>query len=363
MTSMSTDTATTGNPSPVRLTELAHGGGCGCKISPAILRELLRDLPGAPADDRLLVGNTLSDDAAVWAIDDDRCLISTTDFFMPVVDDPHHFGQIAATNALSDIYAMGGRPLFALAIVGMPLARLGTDTMRAMLAGGAAACAKAGIAIVGGHSIDTQEPIYGLAVTGECARSALKTNADASGGDVLILTKPLGVGIYSAALKRGALDSVCYDEMLASTTQLNDVGATLGMDADVRAITDVTGFGLLGHGLEVARASDVCLRLHMDAVPLFEQAEKLARAGVITGASERNWASLRDSIHGASALEDWRIALLTDPQTSGGLLLSVARDSAERVLALVRNAGFTKAAIIGEVASGEPGIHLIPRME
>ena len=337
---------------PTRLTSLAHGGGCGCKLSPAVLRELLDGQLAASGFDELLVGNVQSDDAAVWLLDDKRCLVATTDFFMPIVDDPEDFGRIAATNAISDIYAMGARPLFALAIVGVPLAKVEVSAVRRMLAGGGAACRDAGIPVAGGHSIDSAEPIYGLAVIGECDRANLRTNSGAKPGDALILTKPLGIGIYSAALKRGELEPTDYSEMIGLTTQLNSIGEKLGAEEAVHAITDVTGFGLLGHALEMARGSVVELRIYAEAVPLLRRAEQLVCAGTITGASGRNWASVEDGCSLPLEIPPWRRDLLTDPQTSGGLLVAVARSQSERVLSMIRSAGFKHAAMIGEVSEG-----------
>lgn len=342
---------------PVRLTSLAHGGGCGCKLSPAVLKELLHGQMADSGFADLLVGNGQSDDAAVWAIDgadaeNGRCIVATTDFFMPIVDDPTDFGRIAATNAISDIYAMGGRPLFALAILGMPLGKIENSTVRQILAGGAQACREAGMPVAGGHSIDSAEPIYGLAVIGEVDRANLKTNSGAQAGDVLILTKPLGVGIYSAALKRGDLTPADYADMLATTTQLNSIGQVLATNQAVHAITDVTGFALLGHALEMARGSGVDLVIDPASLPLLPRAEEWARAGKVTGASPRNWVSVSDGVTLPDDLPDWRRDLLTDPQTSGGLLLSVSQDVAQAILAQVQAADYGQARIIGRAAHG-----------
>ena len=271
----------------VRLTSLAHGGGCGCKLAPAVLEELLAGQPRTAAFAQLLVGTETGDDAAVWQVDDATCVIATTDFFMPMVDDPRDFGRIAATNALSDVYAMGGRPIMALAVLGMPIDKLPPATIRAILEGGAEICAEAGIPVAGGHSIDAPEPIYGLVAIGICRPEEVRRNAGARPGDALILTKAIGVGIYSAAIKKQALSAEGYAEFIASTTQLNRIGASLGQDAGVHAVTDVTGFGLLGHALEMARGSGATLVIEDEAVPLLAQAEALARAGRITGASGR----------------------------------------------------------------------------
>ncbi len=343
-----------------RLTELAHGGGCGCKLAPSVLRELLEGQFAASGFPELLVGNGSNDDAAVWEVADGRCIVATTDFFMPIVDDAHTFGRIAATNAISDIYAMGARPLFALAILGMPLGRVDTETVREILAGGAAACRDARIPVAGGHSIDSAEPIYGLAVIGECRREELRTNAGAKIGDALILTKSIGVGVYSAALKRGGLDERGLSEMTATTTQLNAVGALLGREEAVHALTDVTGFGLLGHGLEMARASGLTLTFECAAVPLLPQAAKMAQTGLVTGASQRNWASVADGVILPDGLPGWRRDLLTDPQTSGGLLVAVASEAAERLLDFIRGEGFLDAAIVGLAKQGAPQVIVQP---
>jgi selenide,water dikinase len=340
--------------SALRLTSLAHGGGCGCKLSPAVLRELLAGEPAAAPFVNLIVGTETGDDAAVWRLDDETNIVATTDFFMPMVDDPFDFGRIAATNALSDVYAMGGRPIFALAILGMPIDKMPTAMIREILRGGAAAAANAGIPVAGGHSIDSPEPIYGLAVIGLVSRTALRRNSDARPGDALILTKPIGVGVYSAAIKKGALSEEGYREMLGFMTRLNGVGAELAKDERVHAMTDVTGFGLLGHALEMARGAGVTVRLDLDAVPMLAQAEGLVRAGYSTGASQRNWASYADAVVLPQGLEDWRRRLLTDPQTSGGLLIACDAAAAQALCARVREGGDPEARVIGLIVRGEP---------
>jgi selenide,water dikinase len=250
-----------------RLSTLAHGGGCGCKLAPAVLRDILAGVPQAAPFANLLVGTETSDDAAVWKLNETQALVATTDFFMPMVDDPHDFGRIAATNALSDIYAMGGTPIFALALVGMPVAVLSAATIARILEGGASICAEAGIPIIGGHSIDSVEPIYGLVALGLVHPDSVLTNHGAQAGDALLLTKPLGVGILSAAFKQGRLSEAGYAAFLASTTRLNRLGASLARNAAVHAMTDVTGFGLLGHALEMARGAG--LTLELDACLLY----------------------------------------------------------------------------------------------
>jgi selenide,water dikinase len=348
------------SPAPLRLTSLAHGGGCGCKIAPAVLQEILKAMPAAAAFPNLLVGTETSDDAAVWRLNEAQALVATTDFFMPVVDDPYDFGRIAATNALSDVYAMGGKPILALAIVGMPIGKLSPDTIGQILAGGASVCAAAGVPVAGGHSIDSVEPIYGLVALGLVHPDRVLTNRGAQAGDVLILTKALGVGVFSAAFKQERLDAAGYAAMIASTTQLNAVGATLAETAGVRAMTDVTGFGLLGHALEMARGSGLTAELSVSAAPRLPGAEALAQAGVRTGASVRNWASYGAEVEGADDLPEHERDLLTDPQTSGGLLIAVAPDQAAAVLELVRRDGFARAAVIGRMAAGPPRVRLTP---
>lgn len=339
-----------------RLTSLAHGGGCGCKLAPSVLSELLSDQPIAQVFPQLLVGTETADDAAVWQIDDQTCVIATTDFFMPMVDDPFAFGQIAATNAISDIYAMGGRPIMALAILGMPIDKLPADQIRQILAGGRDICAQAGIPVAGGHSIDAPEPIYGLAVIGLCHPDQLRRNAGAKADDALILTKGLGVGIYSAAIKKGLLDHAGEQEMIASTTLLNRIGPDLAKLPDVHAITDVTGFGILGHGLELARGSSLHIDLRFADLPLLSQAALLAKQGHFTGASTRNWQAYGAEVTLPDGLSDWQRAIMTDPQTSGGLLVSVSSASADEVLTMIRKAGYPLASIIGNTREGGPGI-------
>jgi len=342
-----------------RLTSLAHGGGCGCKLSPAVLREILAGMPQAGPFASLMVGTETSDDAAVWRLNDDQALVATTDFFMPVVDDPFDFGRIAATNALSDVYAMGATPIFALALVGMPVGQLSTATIGRILEGGASVCAAAGIPVAGGHSIDSVEPIYGLVALGLVHPDRVLTNRGARAGDVLILTKGLGVGIFSAALKQERLSADGYAALIASTTQLNTIGAALSGMTGVHAVTDVTGFGLAGHALEMARGSGLAIEIDTAALPLLDGAEALARDGVRTGASTRNLESYGEFLDLPTGYESFRRDILTDPQTSGGLLISVAADQADAVLTLARAAGFHQAAMIGRVVDGPVGLRVL----
>jgi selenide,water dikinase len=307
----------------------------------------------------LLVGTETSDDAAVWQLEgSDTCVIATTDFFMPVVDDPRDFGRIAATNAISDVYAMGGRPIMALAILGMPLGKIAPEVVRQILRGGAEVCASAGIPVAGGHSIDAPEPIYGLAVIGTCKTRDVRRNSGAKAGDALILTKPIGVGIYSAAIKKETLDADGYAEMIATTTLLNKIGADLAQDDAVHAITDVTGFGLLGHGLEMARGSGLRLVVKASDIPLLARAAELAQQGFVTGASHRNWTSYGGSVALPEGLPEWRCHLLTDPQTSGGLLVAVAPERAGALVRTIREAGYPAARVIGRAEIGPPGIKI-----
>ncbi len=342
-----------------RLTSLAHGGGCGCKLSPAVLREILAGMPLAGPFADLMVGTETSDDAAVWRLNDQQALVATTDFFMPVVDDPFDFGRIAATNALSDVYAMGATPIFALALVGMPVGQLSTATIGRILEGGATVCAAAGIPVAGGHSIDSVEPIYGLVALGLVHPDAVLTNRGAKAGDVLILTKGLGVGILSAALKQGRLDAAGYAALIASTTRLNTIGASLSGMEGVHAVTDVTGFGLAGHALEMARGSGLGIEIDTASLPLLAGVEALARAGVRTGASSRNLESYGASLDIPTDYDGFRLDILTDPQTSGGLLISVAGDHAEAVLTLAQQAGFDQAAVIGRLVDGPAAIRVL----
>jgi selenide,water dikinase len=306
---------------PIRLTQYSHGAGCGCKIAPAVLETILKSELGTFADPRLLVGYSSRDDAAVYDIGNGRALISTTDFFSPIVDDAFDFGRIAATNALSDVYAMGGKPLLAVAILGWPVEKLPAELAARVVEGGRQACHDAGIALAGGHSIDSPEPFFGLAVTGEVAIGQLKRNDTAQEGDLLILTKPLGVGILSTAQKRGVLKPehahIARDLMCRS----NAVGAALSQLPGVHAMTDVTGFGLAGHLLEMCRGSGLSATIHYRDVPLVPEALHYLSLGCYADGALRNWKSYHDAVRGAGDME--RMMVLSDPQTSGGLLLAV----------------------------------------
>lgn len=342
-----------------RLTSLSHGGGCGCKIAPGVLADILRGSNRLPVPPELLVGIETSDDAAVYKLNDEQALVATTDFFMPIVDDPYDFGRIAATNAISDVYAMGGRPIMALALVGMPINVLPQDTIRRILEGGEAVCRAAGIPIAGGHTIDSVEPIYGLVALGLVHPDKLRRNADARPGDRLVFGKPLGVGILSAALKKDAVDADGYAKMIATTTRLNTPGPTLAELPGVHAMTDVTGFGLAGHALEIARGAGCTLAIDWSRVPLIDGVRELAERGFVTGASARNFAAYGSEIALPAGFPAAEQALLSDPQTSGGLLVSCAPESVEAVLAIFREHGFADAAEIGEVLPRGPAPLLV----
>ena len=350
-------------PTLPRLSSLSHGGGCGCKIAPGVLAEILTN-SGAQGivPPQLLVGIETSDDAAVYQLNDEQALVATTDFFMPIVDDPFEFGRIAATNAISDVYAMGGKPILALALVGMPINVLPPETIGRILAGGQAVCTAAGIPIAGGHTIDSVEPIYGLVALGLVHPNRIKRNADAKPGDLLVLGKPIGVGVLSAALKKDKLGEAGYAEMIANTTKLNTPGPDLAAIDGVHALTDVTGFGLAGHGLELARGAKARVVIDWPQVPLIEGARDLAAQGLITGASGRNWASYGSEVELPAGFADADRALLSDPQTSGGLLVSCTPASLDAVLAVFQAHGFARAAVVGHIeAAGAAGPRLAVR--
>ena len=346
-------------PERIRLTQFSHGGGCGCKIAPAVLSEILAASPirGLPKD--LLVGTETADDAAVYRLNDSQALVATTDFFTPIVDDPFDFGRIAATNAISDVYAMGGRPIFALAILGMPLEKLPLAVIRRILEGGESVCAAAGIPVAGGHSIDTLEPIYGLVALGLVHPERVKRNSAAKAGDRLVLGKPLGIGILSAALKKGTLSDAGYRAMLDWTTRLNTPGEALADLPGVHAVTDVTGFGLAGHLLEVLRGSRLTGEVRFDALPMIPEALDWVKQGVATGASARNWKGYGHEVALPAGFPDWKRNVLTDPQTSGGLLVSCAPDAVQPVLDEFRKRGFSETAVIGSTAPGTPKLSIV----
>lgn len=317
---------------------------------------MLAGLPLAGGNPDLLVGSETSDDAAVYRINDRQAVVATTDFFTPIVDDPYDFGRIAATNALSDVYAMGAKPFLALALLGIPLGKLPAEAARRIMAGGHDVCERAGIPIGGGHSIDSPEPLYGLVALGLIDPAKVKRNDRGRPGDVLILGKALGIGILGAALKKGELKDKAYRQMLESATQLNTPGIALSEMEGVHALTDVTGYGLLGHLLEICSGSKLEARIEFERIPLLSAARHLAQAGYATGASGRNWSSYGESVELPAGWPEWRRRMLTDPQTSGGLLVACAADAAPAVLDVLKREGFDYAARIGTLASGKPRI-------
>lgn len=343
----------------IKLTQFSHGGGCGCKIAPSILSEILAKMPARLINPNLLVGTESSDDAAVYRLNDTQAIVATTDFFMPIVDDPFDFGRIAATNAISDIYAMGAQPILALAIVGMPIDKLPLEAIQGILAGGESVCASVGIPIAGGHSIDSPEPIYGLVALGIVHPDKVKRNDSAKAGDVLILGKGLGIGIMSAALKKGELSDEGYRQMVASATQLNTPGSVLVDMPGVHAMTDVTGFALLGHTLEICRGAQVSAEIEFSSLPVLPIALDLAKKGYAPGAAARNWTSYGQDVVLPGDMPEWQKNLLCDPQTSGGLLVSCAPDAVNDVLQVFKQQGFEYAGVIGGLKAGEAKVRLV----
>ncbi len=349
------------DPPEPRLTALSHGGGCGCKIAPGVLAQILEGTTALPVPPELLVGIETADDAAVWKLNDEQALIATTDFFMPIVDDPFDFGRIAATNAISDVYAMGGKPIMALALVAMPIGVLSPKTIARVLEGGASVCRAAGIPIAGGHTIDSAEAIYGLVAIGLVHPSRVRRNAGAKPGDVLVLGKPLGVGVYSTALKKGELDADGYKLLIDTTTKLNTPGPDLAALDSVHALTDVTGFGLAGHVLEMARGARCTVELDWASVPMLPAARAMAQRGFITGASARNWEAYGDEVILPTGFSSVEQALLSDPQTSGGLLVTCDPAAEGAVLEVFKRHGFADAARVGRVVERQAGAGLVVR--
>jgi selenide, water dikinase len=355
---MSTSNPIPAPSTPLRLTSFSHGGGCGCKIAPGVLAEILKNSGGGFIPKELMVGIETADDAAVYRLNDEQALIATTDFFMPIVDDPYDFGRIAATNAISDVYAMGGTPIMALALVAMPVNQLPLEAIGQIIKGGEAMCRQAGIPIAGGHTIDSVEPIYGLVVMGLVHPDRVRRNADAKPGDVLILGKPIGVGVLSAALKKGKLDDAGYAQLVKTTTMLNKPGVAFAAMAGVHALTDVTGFGLAGHTLELARGAGVTAVIDWAKVPLLPGVAAMAADGFVTGASGRNWDGFGAQVTLSPGLPTTVRDLLADPQTSGGLLVSCAPEAAADVLRIFSEGGFDQAAVIGRIEAGAPGLRV-----
>jgi len=338
----------------IQLTQFSHGAGCGCKIAPKVLDEILKSNISLPDNDKLIVGNNSKDDAAVYDLGNGMALISTTDFFMPIVNDPYDFGRIAAANAISDVYAMGGKPLMAIAILGWPVQKLSTETAQRVVEGGRSICAEAGIPLAGGHSIDSPEPIFGLAVSGIVPKENLKRNNTAQEADFLFLTKPLGVGILSTAQKRGLLNEKHLPVMIKQLTSLNKIGEELGKIKGVTAMTDVTGFGLLGHLIEMAEGSGLGAEIYYDKIPVAEGVREYISQRIFPDATTRNWSSYSDKVKfekGVNVMEAF--TLLPDPQTNGGLLISVKDESVEAVKKII---GETSVSIGRTTSKGEPMI-------
>ena len=326
----------------IKLTQYSHGAGCGCKISPRILDEILKTNLSLPDDKNLLVGNSSKDDAAVYDLENGMALISTTDFFMPVVDDAFDFGRIAAANAISDIYAMGGKPLLAIAVLGWPVEKLSVELAQKVVEGGRTICREAGISLAGGHSIDSTEPLFGLAVTGIVNKENLKKNNTAEAGDLIFLTKPIGVGILSTAQKRGLLKEEHLQVMIKQMTTLNRVGEMLGTVQSVTAMTDVTGFGLLGHLIEMTEGSRLSAEIFYNKIQVVGGAKDFISRRIFPDATTRNWNSYHDKVRfekGVNVMEAF--TLLPDPQTNGGLLISVKEKAKDEMVSLLEHFGLT----------------------
>ena len=321
-----------------------------------MLNDILSKLPPQAANPSLLIGHETGDDSAVFKINSEQAVVATTDFFMPIVDDPFDYGRIAATNALSDVYAVGGTPIMALAIAAMPMNQMPPDVVQKILSGGAKVCADAGVPVAGGHTIDAVEPIYGLAVVGLVHPERIKRNCDAQAGDDLVLGKALGVGILGAAMNKDELDPEGYRQMVETATKLNSVGTELAKLSEVHALTDVTGFGLVGHLIEICRGSGLAATVDWNALPILPAAADYAERGYNTGAAGRNWQSFGQDVDLPKGLPDWRKNLLTDPQTSGGLMLSCAPSATARVVEIFHDHGFDDAAAIGSIFEGAPRV-------
>ncbi len=324
----------------IRLTAHAHAAGCGCKIAPAVLHQIIGDATNHSAFAQLLVGNGSNDDAAVWDLGNGTSLINTVDFFMPIVDDPFDFGRIAAANAISDVYAMGGKPLFANAILGWPIDTLPIEAARSVLAGARQICKEAGIPIAGGHSVDSKEPLFGLSVTGTVTTQCIKRNNTAKAGDLLFLTKPLGTGIAATALKRNMVNTTVLNAAVEAMCQLNRVGELLGAMDAVSAMTDITGFGLIGHLIEVCEGSQLSAQINSKAIPFIAGIDELLAQNCIPDNTYRNWNAYEKKVKGMSSMRDFQ--LLNDPQTSGGLLIAVDPSHKEAIQELLKEQGLAE---------------------
>ncbi len=333
----------------IKLTKFAHGAGCGCKIAPQVLEEILQDAKTGSTFPSLLIGNQSNDDAAVYRLNEEEALIATNDFFTPIVDDPRVFGKVAAANALSDVYAMGGQPLMALSILGWPLEKLSTASAREVIAGAMEICEQAGIPLAGGHSIDSTEPFFGLAVNGRVKINHIKSNSNAQAGDVIILTKPIGVGILTTAAKREILDENDLHRLIPLLTQLNKVGTELGKIDAIHAMTDVTGFGLAGHLIEMAEGADLSVQLNFSAIPKIPTVEQYLSKNTIPDATYRNWNAYGSKVHMNSTINTLQaFQLLPDPQTNGGLLIALAPNAVSEIMQILTQSGFQHAAVIGQ---------------
>ena len=341
----------------IKLTTLSSKGGCGCKIGPADLAQVLHTLPPTVSDPNLLVGLDTSDDAGVYRLNDTTAIVQTVDFFTPIVDNPYDFGQVAAANAISDVYAMGGTPITALNIVAFPIATLDKRILSEILRGAGDKLKEAGVTLVGGHSIDDKEPKFGLAVTGVIHPKQVRTNAGAKPGDRLVLTKPIGVGILTTSLKKGLLSEEEIARVTKVMTTLNKVAAEVMANYDVHAATDVTGFGLLGHASEMAKASGVGLCIHYDQVPILPRVKELAETGAVPGGTKNNFQHVKDIVTYPESLDQVERWILCDAVTSGGLLIAIADDEAEQFVKELQGQG-VEARIIGEVTEENKG-HII----
>ena len=338
----------------IKLTEYSKGGGCGCKIPPKALENILRTLPVSDSFPNLMIGREQSDDAAVYLLNPNQGLVITTDFFTPIVDDPYLFGRIAATNALSDVYAMGGEPILALSILGVPLGKISESVVKKIMEGGSSICKDAGIPIAGGHSIDIQEPIFGLVAVGLVKPNQALCNSGCRENDNLILSKALGIGILARALQKGLLEANTYEMFINETTKLNKVGSTLAKMDGINGLTDITGFGLLGHLLEMCRSSKLGAKIRINEIPIFKEAREFASKGLKTGASDRNWKSYQQEVKLGKNLTEAEKNILTDPQTSGGLLISCNPGKTKSVLYHLKESGFTSSKCIGILTGGDP---------
>lgn len=343
----------------VCLTKYSHGGGCGCKIDPAALHEILANVPRFANVPNLLVGIENDDDAAVYRINDNQAIVVTNDFFTPIVDDPYAFGRIAAANSISDVYAMGGTPIMAISIVGFPVNKLPLNVMQQIMKGGVETCQDAGIPLAGGHSIDNEEPVFGLCVIGLVDPAKVKKNSGAKAGDVLIVTKPLGVGVMTTAVKVQSLSKRGYEDVVRTMSTLNKAGAWLGTQDSVHAITDMTGFGFAGHGLEMARGAGLSLMVDVPSVPVMDEAWSLAAEGIVPGGAYRNLAAFGNAVQFQCSLSHDHQLIFTDPQTSGGLMLAVAPEAADGIIAKLKEMNTLVAAKVGQFVPAEGGTKVV----